>query len=213
MLHIDLWADFGCPACYLAKPRVGQAIAASGHADAITVTYRSFKLFPDAGPEPFDSFEHVLHKFGGDQAQAARLEEHMAALARAQGQPYAIHHPVASSFDTHRMLHLAEEHGAASKFMDAVQRDLLGEGINAYLADYLADTATRAGVPAARAQALLAGDEYADAVQADEKLARELGITAVPFTVLDGRLAIPGAATASAYAAAITQALTPGDPQ
>jgi 2-hydroxychromene-2-carboxylate isomerase len=35
MLHIDIWADFGCPACYLAKPRIDQAIAASGHSDAI----------------------------------------------------------------------------------------------------------------------------------------------------------------------------------
>jgi DSBA-like thioredoxin domain len=49
MLHIDIWADFACPACYLAKPRIDQAIAASGHADAITVTYRSLELFPDAG--------------------------------------------------------------------------------------------------------------------------------------------------------------------
>ena len=172
MLHIDIWTDFGCPACYLAKPRIDQAIAASGHAGAITVTYRSLELFPDAGAEPFDSFEHVLRKFGGDQAQAARLEEHMAALARAQGQPYAIHHPVASSFDAHRMLHLAAEHGAASEFMDAVQRDLLGEGVNVYTTAYLANAATRAGVPAARAKALLAGDEYANAVRADEKLAR-----------------------------------------
>jgi predicted DsbA family dithiol-disulfide isomerase len=91
------------------------------------------------------------------------------------------------------MLHLAAEHGAASEFMDAVQRDLLGEGINAYTADYLANAATRAGVPATRAKALLAGDEYADAVRADKKLAREAGVTAVPFTVLGGRLAIPGA--------------------
>ena len=192
MLHIDIWADFACPACYLAKPRIDQAIAASGHADAITVTYRPFELFPDAGAEPFDSFEHVLHKFGGDQAQADRLEERMAALARAQGQPYAIHHPVASSFDAHRMLHLAAEHGTASEFMVAVQRDLLGEGVNVYTAAYLANAATRAGVPAARAKALLAGDEYANAVRADEKLAREAGVTAVPFTILGGRLAIAG---------------------
>jgi len=210
MLHIDIWADFGCPACYLAKPRIDQAIAASGHADAITVSHRSFELFPDAGAEPFDSFEHVLHKFGGDQAQAARLEEHMAALARAQGQPYAIHHPLASTFDAHRMLHLAEEHGVASEFMTALQRDLLGKGINVYTAGYLADAAAKAGVPAARATALLAGDEYADAVRADERLAREAGITAVPFTVLDGRLALAGAATATAYADAIRQALTTG---
>src|ERR1700734_889824 len=190
MLHIDIWADFACPACYLAKPRIDQAIAASGHAGAITVTYRSLELFPDAGPEPFDSFEHVLHKFGGDQAQAARLEEHMVALAHAQGQPYAIHHPVASSFDAHRMLHLAAEHGAASEFMDAVQRDLLGGGVNAYTAAHLAN-----------------------AVRVDEKLAREAGVTAVPFTILGGRLAIAGAATSNAYADAITQALTTGDPQ
>jgi hypothetical protein len=36
---------------------------------------------------------------------------------------------------------------------------------------------------------------------------------AIPFTVLGGRLAIPGTATASAYAEAISQALTTGDPQ
>jgi predicted DsbA family dithiol-disulfide isomerase len=111
------------------------------------------------------------------------------------------------------MLHLAAEHGAASEFMDAVQRDLLGEGVNVYTAAYLANAATRAGVPAARAKALLTGDEYANAVRADKKLAREAGVTAVPFTILGGRLAIPGAATADAYADAITQALTTGDPQ
>ena len=57
--------------------------------------------------------------------------------------------PVASSFDAHRMLHLTAEHGAGSEFMDAVQRDLLGEGVNVYTAAYLANAATRAGVPAA----------------------------------------------------------------
>jgi hypothetical protein len=30
------------------------------------------------------------------------------------------------------MLHLAAEHGAAGEFMDAVQRELLGEGVNVY---------------------------------------------------------------------------------
>jgi predicted DsbA family dithiol-disulfide isomerase len=68
-------------------------------------------------------------------------------------------------------------------------------------------------VPAARAKALLAADEYASAVRADEKAARKAGVTAVPFTILGGRLAIPGTASADAYADAITQALTTGDPQ
>jgi predicted DsbA family dithiol-disulfide isomerase len=95
----------------------------------------------------------------------------------------------------------------------AVQRDLLGVGVNVYTTTYLANAATRAGVPAARARAFLAGDEYANAVRADKKLAREAGVTAVPFTILGGRLAIPGAATANAYADVIAPALTTGDQQ
>jgi hypothetical protein len=34
MLHTGTWADFACPACYLARPRIDQAITATGHADA-----------------------------------------------------------------------------------------------------------------------------------------------------------------------------------
>lgn len=42
----------------------------------------------------------------------------------------------------------AGELQAASEFMDTVQRDLLGKGIDAYTADYLTDAATRTGLPA-----------------------------------------------------------------
>jgi predicted DsbA family dithiol-disulfide isomerase len=69
------------------------------------------------------------------------------------------------------------------------------------------------GGPGIAEPAGIRGDEYANAVRADKKAAREAGVTAVPFTILGGRLAIPGAATANACADAITQALTTGDPQ
>ena len=39
MLHIDIWADFGCPACYLAKPastrRIAGTATVGAYADAI----------------------------------------------------------------------------------------------------------------------------------------------------------------------------------
>jgi predicted DsbA family dithiol-disulfide isomerase len=205
-LHIDVWFDFVCPACYLAKPRLTEAIAASGHADDVAITWHSFELFREAKSEPFDSFEHVLHKFGGNRAQAERLEQRMASLAQEQGQPYAVHHPIANALDAHRVLHLAAEHGVADAFAEKVSLDLLGHGQNVYASKYLATAATSVGVPRDRVVAVLASDEYAAAVRADEQRARELGINAVPFMVLGGRLAVPGVADVADYKRAVAQA-------
>jgi predicted DsbA family dithiol-disulfide isomerase len=85
------------------------------------------------------------------------------------------------------MLHLAAEHGTASEFMDTVQRDLLGEGINAYTAADLADAASKGGVPAGEPRPSWRVTSTPTPC-ADEKLAREAGVTAVPFTVFgEGR--------------------------
>ena len=40
---------------------------------------------------------------------------------------------------------------------------------------------------------MLDGDSYGDAVRADERAAAELGVTGVPFFLVDGRFAVPGA--------------------
>ena len=40
---------------------------------------------------------------------------------------------------------------------------------------------------------MLAGDDYGDAVDADEATARALGVTGVPFFVIDRRYGISGA--------------------
>jgi hypothetical protein len=88
----------------------------AGRADDVAITWHSFELFQEAKSEPFDSFEHILHTFGGNRAQGERLEQHMASLAQEQGQPYAVHHPIANALDAHRVLHLAAERGVADAF-------------------------------------------------------------------------------------------------
>jgi predicted DsbA family dithiol-disulfide isomerase len=202
-LHIDVWSDFVCPICYLAKPRLDDAIAKSGLADSIELSFHAFELFPDAPDEPFDSFEHVLHKFGGNAAMATQVENRLLGMAQEQGQPYSIHHPIGPSIDAHRVLKLASEFGVDSEFIDSVQRDLLGNGIDIYHADYLTPTAVAHGIPEARVAALLSGGEYLAEVQADILQARELGVSSVPFTVFDLRSAIPGAVGTVDYLRAI----------
>jgi predicted DsbA family dithiol-disulfide isomerase len=70
----------------------------------------------------------------------------------------------------------------------------------------LIEATSQLGIPRHRAEGVLASDEYADAVRADEDQARLLGVTGIPFTVFDERIAIPGSTSIEAFADAIQQA-------
>ena len=70
----------------------------------------------------------------------------------------------------------------------------------------LARIAGGAGLDPAAVGAMLAGDEYAADVRGDEREAAALGITAVPFFVIDRRLGLAGAHPAETIREAIQQA-------
>lgn len=81
------------------------------------------------------------------------------------------------------------------------------EGRDVGDAKVLCELAAGAGLDGARAREVLAGDDFADDVRDEERLARELGITAVPTFVLDGRYAVSGAQPADVLARAVRHAL------
>jgi predicted DsbA family dithiol-disulfide isomerase len=57
----------------------------------------------------------------------------------------------------------------------------------------LARLAVEAGLDADEVRAVLDGDRYTGEVRADERRAHELGVTGVPFFVVDGRYGVSGA--------------------
>jgi predicted DsbA family dithiol-disulfide isomerase len=73
-------------------------------------------------------------------------------------------------------------------------------------ADTLVRLGAEVGVPADEARRVLAGDEYADAVEEDIREARTLHVTGVPFFALDRRYGIAGAQSVEAFAAALRTA-------
>ena len=58
---------------------------------------------------------------------------------------------------------------------------------------------SEAGLDADEARAVLAGDDHADAVRRDEAEARAIGVTGVPFFVVDRRLGVSGAQPADVF--------------
>ncbi len=182
-MQIEIHADVLCPWSYIAKRRLEAASVLAG--TPIEIVWRSFELSPDGGPTPGDSAADMIRQWRGDAAEA-RIAQ-ITALGVAEGIKLDLENarPV-NSFNAHRLVHL----GAASSKTDAVMERLLrayhSEAENIALTGVLDRLGREAGLDPRAVAELLAGDDFADAVRADKRLAIERGISSVPVMVLAG---------------------------
>lgn len=136
------------------------------------------------------------------------MEANVAANAQAEGLGYrAEGRDHGSTFDIHRLLHLAKARGRQDELLNLAYRANFAEERSVYDDEVLVGLAVEAGLDADEARAVLADPEaYADEVRADEREASELGANAVPFFVLDRRYGISGGQPAEVFAQALEQA-------
>lgn len=206
MLTIDVWADVLCPWCYLGEERLSQAVAQSPHADEIELKMHTFQLDPTADPSVTTILGYLSKKFGMPEAQARSMEEGMAEMAAADGLTYQVDRPAGSTLDMLRLVQLGIERGVGWEYLRAMQAEVFGGNFEAYEPGTLIRLGEELGLDGGEIREVLATDRYADRVRADHNEAISLGARGVPFTVLGGRLGIPGAVSVEQYAAAINQA-------
>ena len=205
---VEIWSDVVCPWCYIGKRRFEAALAQFEHRDDVTLRWRSFELDPAApriaevtGPA------RLAAKYGVSLEQARAMNENVTRIAAAEGLEYKLDQARGgNSFDAHRLIQLGAEHGIQDAVKERLMRAYFTEAEPIGDIEALARLAVEAGLDAHAAHALLAGDAHADAVRADEQLAQQLGITAVPFFVLDRRYGVSGAQPAEILLGALQQA-------
>ena len=196
---IELWADLGCPWCYVGKHRLQRAIDRRPDADRFQIKLRSFELNPDAPRDP-ESIESAFTRSHGGNAEAVlAAEERIQGIAQREGLAFALERLNANTFDFHRVLHYADEQGRGLEFFSHVQDRFFAGELNPFDPDALAQAAETVGLAVDRVQEILAGRDYAEAAHADRREGQELGLGGVPFMVFDGRVAAPGAQSVAVY--------------
>lgn len=206
-ITVEIWADLGCPWCYVGKHRLQEAIAQRPDRDRFELRLRSFELNPGAPHTPETIESAFIRSHGGDAEVVLRAERRIQAIAHSEGLPFSLDRLNANTFDFHRVFHLAEEQGLGSAFFSLAQDRFFAGELNPFDVDALAATAAEVGLSADRAREVLAGDEYGDAVRSDVAEGRRLGVQGVPFTVFDRRLAASGAQSVAGYAQALDAAV------
>ena len=207
-MKVAIYSDVVCPWCAIGKRRFESAMSRFEHADEVEVEWRAFELDPNAPRRrEGDYVGRLARKYGISREQAVAANENLTAMAAAEGLEF--HFADAkpgNTFNAHRLLHFARGLG----LQDALKERLFvayfteGEPIGEH--DTLVLLAAEVGLDPVAVREVLESEAFAAEVRADEADAQELGVSGVPFFVVDGRFGIPGAQDADTILGVLNRA-------
>jgi predicted DsbA family dithiol-disulfide isomerase len=185
-----LTIDVICPWCFIGKRRLEKALGNR----AATVRWHPFQLNPDMPREGIDRKAYRIKKFGSWE-RSQQLDAQVTAAGQGEGLAFNLDRQARtpSTLEAHRVIWLAGERGVQDAVVEALFVAYFTDGHDLSDRATLAEIATGAGLERAEVDELLAGDKGLDVVRAGEEQARRLGVSGVPFFVVNGKVALSGA--------------------
>jgi predicted DsbA family dithiol-disulfide isomerase len=209
-VKIDYVSDIACPWCAVGLGGLEQAIKNISDEFEVEIHFQPFELNPDMPPGGQEVFEHLTQKYGKTVEQVRATQNDIKARAAAVGYPF---HPegrkhVYNTFNAHRLLYWAGlEHGAQAQHR--LKRELLITyfqlAVDLDDPKNVLDAVSRAELDTDRAASILATDEFAAEVRAQQVKYTSMGIHSVPSIIVNEKYLLQGAQPADAFEQALRQ--------
>ncbi|PUB20805.1 putative DsbA family dithiol-disulfide isomerase [Promicromonospora sp. AC04] len=212
-IKVDIWADVACPWCYVGKRKfeaAAKAFAADGLGEGrqVEVEFHSFELAPNLPLDRTETAkEYHLNHMGMNEQQADAALARMARVARKVDVELNYDtNIVANTVLAHQLIHYAKARGKQLETEEALFQAFFTDGRDVSDIAQLAEIAEGLGLDRGDVIRSLEGNEFLDAVRADESLARSYGIGGVPFLLVGGKYGLSGAQEATTIQRALEQA-------
>src|SRR5699024_1912255 len=205
-LSVDIWSDIACPWCFIGKRRFEKAVEEFG-TDRVDVTFHSVELAPDT-PADFAGSEIdflVKHKgMGADQVK--KMLGQVTTIAASEGLNYdfeSLQHT--NTVLAHQALHFAKSAGKQAELKERLLAAYFEEGRHVGRVDELVALGEDVGLDGAGLRDALESGVYLDAVEEDIAQAQALGVSGVPFFVINNKYGVSGAQESQNFLAVLNQ--------
>lgn len=207
-MKVQIWSDIMCPFCYIGKGNLEQALSKLPFGKEVEIEWKSFQLDPDfrdaSGTKT--TTEYLMEKKGMSRQQVAQIQQQLTEMGKASGAQFNHEKTVAANtFLAHQVLHLAKAYNKSNEMEEALFVAHFQHGKNIGDPEVLISLAETLGLDREEARSALASDKYADAVKQDILEGRNIGVTGVPFFVLNNKYAVSGAQPIATFVQALTQ--------
>ncbi|RBQ06753.1 DsbA family oxidoreductase [Pedobacter miscanthi] len=191
-MKIEIWSDVACPYCYVASVRLARALERFKHKESIEILIRSFELEPGISKDSGETqHQAVMRKYRQTASGAQQTLDMAASAARESGIVINWDQVVTTnSFDAHRLIHFAGRFGKTQEMKKRLFEAYFTDGINISEPESLIALGTELGLDC---RAVIEDNIFSEAIRSDEQEAIRLGITSVPFMLVERKFAVRGA--------------------
>ncbi|MFJ2282357.1 DsbA family oxidoreductase [Pseudomonas sp. NPDC087803] len=209
-LNIDFVSDVSCPWCVVGLNSLLQALQILRDEVQAEIHFQPFELNPKMGPDGQNITEHISEKYGSTPEQSQKNREAIRARGAEVGFAFRTdgNSRIYNTFDAHRLLHWAGLEGLQLPLKEALFKAYFTDGGNPSDHAQLAQVAESVGLNRQRADVILASDEFADEVRAEEQLWLQRGVSSVPTVVFNGQYAVTGGQPVDTFVRAIRQIIS-----
>jgi predicted DsbA family dithiol-disulfide isomerase len=211
-IKVDIWSDVACPWCYIGKRKFEAAVEQFEQAHqeySIEVEYHSFLLNPDMPVDYEGGQSEYLSKHKGlPLAQVEDMSKRITAIAEAVGLHYDFEHQIMTNTQlAHELIHFAKTKGQQSAMKERLLAAHFVEARHVGQLDVLVQLAGEVGLDKSEAREALETRAFTEAFNQDVAIAREYGISGVPFFVINARYGVSGAQNPEAFLQAFEQVI------
>lgn len=202
-VNVEVWSDFVCPWCWIAKRRLDKANASLGGQFEVVVTSRAYRLAKGMPPM---NFESALHQKFGNSAAAHRMMAAVRENGLMEGLVY--------NFETMRFGDTSAAHAviksigspALARLMtERVYKAATTDGLDIFDRDVLVSLAKEVGV--ADLDFDLDSPQIASEIARDEVDANRIA-NGVPLFLFNSKLFVSGAREVGVFEKALLEAAT-----
>ena len=193
-ITIDIVSDTVCPWCYVGKRRLERALAAKPEETQVKIGWRPFQLNPEMPEGGMDRRDYLEAKFGGKEG-AKRVYSAIEEAGKGEGLPFDFSQMARqpNTVNSHRLIDYAGKNGHQDEIVEALFQAYFMDGRDIGSVDELVEVATDAGLKEAPVRDYLESDEDLERIQAEDAMARQMGVQGVPCFIINNKYAISGA--------------------
>ncbi len=205
-MKIEIFSDFVCPFCYIAKKELELAIDQAGYSGQVEFEMKAYELSPDA-PLQSVSYTDSLLEQGMSREKIEQLTINIVERAKEVGLTYNVEKmTLTNTHHVHRLAKWAKQFNKEVEFTEAIMNGYFTQGFDLSHNETLLEVVRTLGLDEVDAADVLAANRFEEEVKRDQYDVQQIGVTRVPFFVFENRYGIIGAEPNEVFVRTLHQA-------
>lgn len=204
-ITVQVVSDVACPWCYIGKRRLEAALEAWKGAP-IKVTWHPFELNPNIPQQGYNLKTYLAEKFG-DAEQTKAMTTRLTTVGTEVGIDFNFgpEQLAMNTLPLHQLLHVAGEEGFKDKLKERLLYAYFTENLHLNRPEVLYGIMAAFGWDTDKTREVIADDGIAYAVKQEIGHYQQLGVTGVPFFIINNKYGISGAQPVKTFLEAFKQ--------